>query len=329
MSGKEKLRRARQAIELGVLEAVELGPARVSSQLPGGLGGQHEAATIVLMPAESSITSNLDGSLRCVSSAGDPLGSIPLTFSKRATGVKGGRLWGHDPSQFFSVELAVTLDGTFGEATVHTERPDRCHPLLLLPTLECIRATADHPNSTLELEISGTTVARMKSDLREAVQDFEGLENFVRQLVTIQDATKTLLMIPKEIGNGDADSVEVTVELLAGESIDLAVRPITIELAADDNFRDGETVPQLLFLFHHRVRIFDKEVSLGNAHAAGGPWSVDLDPSASTATLSPTDASTMTLRLGVPPGVTGEIPDRRVRVIKPGQLDDVPSTRVP
>ncbi len=169
----------------------------------------------------------------------------------------------------------------------------------------------------------------MKSDLREAVQDFEGLENFVRQLVTIQDATKTLLMIPKEIGNGDADSVEVTVELLAGESIDLAVRPITIELAADDNFRDGETVPQLLFLFHHRVRIFDKEVSLGNAHAAGGPWSVDLDPSASTATLSPTDASTMTLRLGVPPGVTGEIPDRRVRVIKPGQLDDVPSTRVP
>lgn len=201
---------------------------RLTVGAPAGLGGDYAGGTIRLASLPDTTGLPLPARVE-VLSAGRRAASIPVSFTERVVGGRGGVLTGADPTGFVRATLRFDPRKHTQNLSLTFQTPSGALPAALLPMLRFVDAiaTGDH----LGLHVDGRPVGSPQRHQPAEWVD-HGFVVLVEALAQIQDATATPFTLPETITADDQYGILKTAALLAGDTWEDPAQALELDLTA-------------------------------------------------------------------------------------------------
>jgi hypothetical protein len=220
-TGQDAAERVRRAFDYGdevVIEPEHFHNLRVD--LPGQPTQDLSNGRLILGPAVEDLFS-LDARVVLRDSNGVQLGSLPLRFSQRKTGQRGGTLSGQDPTGLLHLAMEADVVDQRGKFNFRlTEPPNDLLPGALLPTLRVLQHL--HAPNRLEVQV-GTTMVSLSGPLPPGEPVSAAFLALVEELDRVQAFSQTVFPVPRGLSHSDIDVIHRADRLVAGERVAVGV----------------------------------------------------------------------------------------------------------
>jgi hypothetical protein len=218
-TGREAAQRLERALDYGdqvVIEPEHVRELRVD--LPGQLGEGITNPQIIMGPAVEDPPFRLDGRAVITDPAGALLGSLPLRFTRRRTGRRGGVFTGQDITGILRLEVLVDTTTHNGKMDFQIGEPaEELLPGALLPTLRVLQHF--HAPNRLDLQLGGAQALKQPRPLPELEAVSGAFLSLVEDLEQVQAHARIVFPLPKELSRQDIAAIRRAARLVAGDRV--------------------------------------------------------------------------------------------------------------
>jgi len=244
---------------------------QITIDAPGGLGGALGPGTLRVGPGPEGTPFLLDGRLRVFDEAGRHLASLPIRFTSRHSGLRGGTIAGHDATGILHVAIRVDEAARRVKVDLEVRQVDGQLPASLLAPLRLAHALR-RPHRA--------AVAIGGGDLWEEPKPLPDLDlvpgeylELVEQLARIQAETNTPFPLPRDIDTEDVATLHRLARLFDGEPLALRPEPVefTLKSGAPLPWRTNNDQGYFGLENDFTETMMGEEIPLGRCNAVIGP----------------------------------------------------------